>query len=207
MDEPKQRLLLKWARSINAWSMAIILLVGFFIFTAEVYASGGGGEAEGAPNWRDFFWRAFNFAVMAGFFYWLFAEKVKDFFGGRREDIKTALAEAVAAKQEAEKKFKEYDARLEKAAEEIKAMAKMLETQGLAEREKIIDDARKTAGKMKEDAQKRMEQEIKKARNQLRAEVVRLSMEMAEEILKKQITQNDHADMVEDYINKVVTKH
>jgi F-type H+-transporting ATPase subunit b len=52
-----------------------------------------------------------------------------------------------------------------------------------------------------------MEQEMEKARYQLRAEAVRLSVEMAEEILKKQITADDHAGMVEDYIDKVVTKH
>jgi len=144
---------------------------------------------------------------LAGFFYWLLAKKIKDFFGGRREDIKAALAKAVAAREKAEEKFKEYDERLNKAAEEIKTMAKMLEAQGLAEKERVISDARKTAVKMKEDAQKRIEQEINKARSQLRAEVVSLSMEMAEEILKKQITSTDHANIVADYIDKVVTKH
>jgi len=30
---------------------------------------------------------------------------------------------------------------------------------------------------------------------------------MAEEILKKSITQDDHAAMVKEYVNKVVIKH
>jgi F-type H+-transporting ATPase subunit b len=86
-------------------------------------------------------------------------------------------------------------------------MSEMLDAQGLAEKERIIGDALKAAAKMKEDAQKRMDQEAKKARLELRAEAVRLSVEIAEEILKKQITAADHAGMVEDYIDKVVTKH
>lgn len=207
MEKMNRCFMLKSSRWMNVELVTFVLTLGVFLFIADVYASGGGGEAEGGMNWPDFFWRAFNFAVLAGLFYWLLAKKVRDFFGGRREDIKAALAEAVAAREEAEKKFKEYDARLDKAAEEIKTMMEMLEAQGLAEKERIIGDARKAAGRMKEDAQKRMEQEMKKVRNQLKAEAVRLSVEMAEEILKKQITPADHAGMVGDYIDKVVTKH
>ncbi|PIP08024.1 MAG: hypothetical protein COX51_05345 [Syntrophobacteraceae bacterium CG23_combo_of_CG06-09_8_20_14_all_50_8] len=205
VEKPNRRFLSKPSGRINAVSVTFIFLLG--VFLAGAYASEGGGEAAGGRNWPDFFWRAFNFAVLAGILYWLLAKKVKDFFGGRRDDIKAALAEAVIAREEAEKKFREYDAKLDKATEEIKAMADMIAAQGLAEKERIIGDARKAAEKMKEDTQKRMGQEMKKARGQLRAEAVRLSVEMAEEILKKQITPADHAGMVGDYIDKVVTKH
>jgi F-type H+-transporting ATPase subunit b len=207
MEKPDRRFLLKSARWTNVGLVIFVLTLTVFLFFNTAYASGGGGEAEGGRNWSNFFWRAFNFAVLAGLLYWLLVRKVNDFFGGRRQDIKIALAEAVAAREEAEEKFQEYDAKLDRAREEIKAMAEMLDAQGLAEKERIIGDARKAAVKMKEDAQKRMEQEMEKARYQLRAEAVRLSVEMAEEILKKQITAADHAGMVENYIDKVVTKH
>lgn len=207
MNRPNRPFLPKPARNVNLWLLFFILVFAVFLFFDVVYASEGGGEHEGGKNWADFFWRAFNFCVLAGFLYWLLAKKVKDFFVGRRDDIETALAEAVTAREEAKKKFQEYDAKLDKAREEIKAMSEMLDAQGLAEKERIIGDALKAAAKMKEDAQKRMDQEAKKARLELRAEAVRLSVEIAEEILKKQITAADHAGMVEDYIDKVVTKH
>jgi F-type H+-transporting ATPase subunit b len=60
---------------------------------------------------------------------------------------------------------------------------------------------------MKEDAQARMEQELKAARNRLRAEAAQLSVEMAEELLKKNITPEHHDFMVKDYLDKVVKKH
>ena len=60
---------------------------------------------------------------------------------------------------------------------------------------------------MKEDTQARVEQELKKASNLLRAEAVKLSVEMAEELLKRNITAADHDDMVKDYLDKVVSKH
>jgi F-type H+-transporting ATPase subunit b len=60
---------------------------------------------------------------------------------------------------------------------------------------------------MKEDAQARIEQELNKASGQLRSEAVALSVQMAEEILKRNITAKDHEAMVREYMDKVVNKH
>lgn len=181
-----------------------VLIIGLGINVA--YASTG-GETEGGKNWLDFAWRAFNFVVLAGIFYWLLAAKIKAFFLGRQEEVKTVLAELAKAKEEAEKKFAEYSAKLEQATEEIQSLSEMIRRQGLAEKERIIAAAQKTAEKMKEDGRKRMEQEIKMARQELQAEAVHLSLQMAQRLLQKNITETDHAAMVEDYIDKVVSKH
>jgi F-type H+-transporting ATPase subunit b len=204
-DRPDRSFSSRCLNKANVASVAFVFCL--FLCVALSYASGGEGEAEGGRNWHDFFWRAFDFAVLAGFLYWLFANKAKDFFSGRRKAIRTALEKAAADKEEAERKFREYDDKLKKAADELKSMMDIIQSQGLAEKERIIADALKVAGKLKEDAQKRVEQEMNRARKELRAEAVRLSVKMAEEILKEQITAGDHAVMVEDYIDKVVTKH
>jgi len=182
------------------------IIVSVLIMAVDVYASAGGGESKG-HNWVDFAWRALNFLVLAGFLYWLLAKKIKEFFAGRRDDIKIALEQAMAAKEEAEKKYKEYTAKLEKATEEIAGISEMIKAQGLAEKERILEDAKKAAVKMKEDTQTRVEQELKKAGNLLRTEAVKLSVEMAEELLKRNITPADHDIMVKDYLDKVVSKH
>ena len=52
-----------------------------------------------------------------------------------------------------------------------------------------------------------MEQEFSNARNQLRAEAAQLSVQMAEELLRRNITIQDHEHMVKDYMDKVVIKH
>jgi len=83
----------------------------------------------------------------------------------------------------------------------------MIKAQGVVEKQKIIEDATKVAQKMKEDAQARIEQELKKASGQLRSEAVVLSVQMAEEILKKNITAQDHEAMVKEYMDKVVSKN
>jgi F-type H+-transporting ATPase subunit b len=135
------------------------------------------------------------------------AKKIKEFFVSRRVDIKTSLDQALVAKEDAEKKFKEYAAKLEKATEEIDGIAEMIKVQGSAEKEKLIEEAKKAAVKIEEDTKARMEQEFSNARNQLRAEAAQLSVQMAEELLRRNITIQDHEHMVRDYMDKVVIKH
>lgn len=189
-------------------SRAILLSSVMIILTAAMaYAAKEGGSGHEGKNWMDFIWRLINFVVLAWFLWWLLAKKVKDFFAGRRTDIKAALEKAVADKEEAEKKFKEYDSKLTRATEEIDQIREMIRTQGEVEKVKLIEDAKKSAEKMKEDTKVRMEQEFKNASNQLRKEAVQLSVEMADELLKRNITPADHDNMVRDYIDKVVNKH
>jgi len=168
------------------------------------------GEAEGSESkqeWISLAKKAFNFVVLVGLLWWLSAAKIKEFFANRRAEIKESLEKAVDRKAEAEKKYREYSEKIDKASTEIDGIIEMIKAQGVVEKQKIIDDAGKVATKMKEDAQQRIEQELKKASGQLRIEAVALSVQMAEEILKKSITAQDHEVMVKEYMDKVVNKN
>jgi F-type H+-transporting ATPase subunit b len=190
-------------RGALTFFLPCLLLVILFTLTAA-YASGGGGGNE-EPSWFNFTWRGVNFLILAGILYWLLAKKVKAFFTGRREGIRTALADAVTAREKAENKFREYAAKLDKATGEIDEITRMIQAQGLTEKERIIEDARKSAEKIKDDTRARMEQDFNKASRELRLEAVRLSTQMAGELLRKNIQADDHEVMVKDYIEKVVS--
>jgi F-type H+-transporting ATPase subunit b len=166
-----------------------------------------GLDCHKAELWLGWTQKTFNFVVLIGLLYWLLSSKMKDFFSGRREEIKESLEKSVTRKAEAEKKYREYSEKLDKASLEIDGIFEMIKAQGVTEKQKIIEDAEKTAKKMKEDASARIEQEMKKATDQLKAQAVELSVQMAEDILKRNITKDDHKAMVEDYINKVVIRN
>ena len=173
-----------------------------------VYASGGGeGHGEGGSQWKDFAWKTLNAAIIVGFLVWMLAPKIKSFFAGRRQEIKETLESTVVQKADAEKQYREYAEKIDKASQEIDGIFDMIKAQGVVEKQKIIEDANKAAQKMKEDAQARIEQELNKASGQLRSEAVALSVQMAEEILKKNITAQDHEIMIKEYMDKVVNKN
>lgn len=210
-------------KTISFLTIAFVLLISIGV----VYASGGGGaeackepgmltgfleksfgmSCQKAELWLGWLQKTFNFVVLIGLLYWLLASKMKDFFAGRREEIKDSLEKSVEKKADAEKKYREYSEKLDKAALEIDGIFEMIKAQGVTEKQKIIEDAERTAKKMKEDASARIEQEMKKATEQLRAQAVDLSVKMAEDIIKKNVTQDDHKAMVKDYIDKVVIRN
>jgi F-type H+-transporting ATPase subunit b len=199
----------RWGTGVgHLLSLCLIPCLALLLLRTAALASGG-AEAGGheGPTWENFFWRSVNFVVLAGALYWLLAKKAREFFTGRQEGIRASLREAVAARETAEKKFKEYEQKLDKATGEIDQLTAMIRSQGLAEKERMIAEAGKAAEKMKADTRTRMEQEFKDASQQLRSETVELSVRMAEELLRKQVQIRDHEVMVEDYLAKVVNKN
>lgn len=177
-------------------------------WSPDLLASSGGEHGEeGGVDMKGFMFKVINFSVLVGLLWWLLAKKIKEFFVGRRAGIQAEIDETEAQKAEARKKYEEYSSRLTKMTDEISGISEMIKTQGQAEKEKIIADARKAAEKMQEDTKARMEQEFQKGSAALRLEAAQLAVEMAEEILKKNITAQDHNEMVRDYLDKVVTKH
>jgi F-type H+-transporting ATPase subunit b len=187
--------------------MTMILVIVISVSVALASGNAEGGHEGSAALWKGWGLKTFNFVVLIGLLYWLLASKIKDFFAGRRSEIKEDLEKAVERKAEAEKKYREYSEKIDKASTEIDGILEMIKAQGVAEKQKIIEDGERTAKKMKEDAQARIEQEMKKATDDLKAQSVTLSVKMAEEILKRSITKDDHKAMVEDYINKVVIRN
>lgn len=190
-------------RSIHfSFSLSLLMI----LFSVCVAYASGGGEGNDASQWKGFAFKTLNAVLIIGFLVWMLAPKIKAFFSGRRQEIKETLETTAIQKAEAEKQYREYAEKIDKASLEIDGIFEMIKAQGDVEKQKIIEDANKVAQKMKEDAQARLEQELKKASGQLRSEAVMLSVQMAEEILKKNITTQDHEAMVKEYMDKVVNK-
>lgn len=193
-------------RSIHFSLLLSLLFV--LVSVCVAFASGGGeGGHDSSGQWKSFAFKTLNAVLIIGFLAWMLAPKIKEFFSGRRQEIKESLETTAVQKAEAEKQYREYAEKIDKASLEIDGIFDMIKAQGVVEKQKIIDDAEKVAKKMKEDAQARLEQELKKASSQLRNEAVALSVQMAEEILKKNVTTQDHEGMVKEYMDKVVTKN
>jgi F-type H+-transporting ATPase subunit b len=179
----------------------LLFTIFLLVFTKAALASGGGGEVGG-----EFIWHSINFLLLLVLLYWLLADKIKKFFVSRREELKESIERAEGDKREAQEKYLEYVDKIEKASGEIDKIAEAIRAQGLAERDKIVAEALKIAEKVREDAKSRMEQEYKEASAKLRKEAVSLSVAMAEEILRRNIKQEDNEAIVQEYIEKVVLK-
>lgn len=175
--------------------------------TATVFGATDGHHADSGVLLKDFIYRVFNFAVTFGLLAYFITKPIRKGLAGRREGVEKALQQAQSAREEAEAKFAEYDSKLNKAAAEIEEIYAGIRKEGEVEREKILANAREMAAKITAEAEKAAANEIAKARAELRREAAAMAVSIAEDLLKKNVTPQDQARLVDEYMQKVGELH
>ncbi|NJD92126.1 MAG: ATP synthase F0 subunit B [Geobacter sp.] len=188
----------------------IILIIALASFG---FASGGEGGAHGgghggAAQWKDFMWRCIDFAALVLIMVWAVKKAdMKKALADRQAGIDKALREADELKAAAEKKFAEYNAKLAQANKETEELQKLIREDGLAEKARIVAEAKVAAEKIKDQAKVLADQEIVRARTELREEASRLAVQLAEQTLKANMKADDQDRLVGEYLTKVVELH
>ena len=185
----------------------IVALLMVLATALPVVAAVEGGHADSGAVLTDFIWRCFNFLIMVGILVYFVRKPIKNALVGRREGIAKSLSEAEQAQAAAEAKFREYDEKLNKAEAEIVTIAADLKREGELERERIIAQARESAEKIRNEAEKTAGFEIEKARAELKGEATRLAVELAETLLKKNFNAKDESRLLDEYMKKVGELH
>ncbi len=202
-------MLFKWIQknySAVIATAAFILLISVDVVIAS---SGGGGENGGGHGvgWvATDTYRVMNFSVLAIALFFLLKKPVSQFLNDRIQNIQEQLDDLEAKKSEAEKKLAEYEKKLSTLSNESEKIIDQYKQQGIALKEKILDEAASAAGKLEEQARRTIEHEFKQARQQLENEVLEKAIVKAEEKLKKSFTDQDQNKLVDEYLTKVVTK-
>ena len=185
----------------------LCLLALLVLMPVAALASGDGGHADSGALLKDFLYRCFNFALMVGLLAYFVTKPIRKGLKGRKEEIANTLAEAEAAKVAAEAKYREYSEKLAKATEEIEDITKSIRREGELEREKILAAAKEMAVQIEQEADNKASGVINKARIELREEAARLAVELAEDMLKKQVSADDQKRLVDEYMQKMGELH
>ncbi|MBZ4658547.1 MAG: synthase subunit [Desulfacinum sp.] len=181
----------------------LFVLVSGVLAATAVLAAEGGGHGGGLP-WKDFFLRLMNFAIMLAILVKLLKKPVTNFFASRRENIQRLLTELEQQKKEAESKAAEYKAKLAALDKETEKILAEYIQEGEAEKRKIVEAAEKQAAYIKEQAKLAIQQEIKAAKESLQEEIAELSVNAAEDLLKKNIRPEDQDRLVDEFMTKAV---
>jgi len=198
-------------RAGKRWGVATLagfgLSLGLVGLALASEAGGHGGITEAKIT--DFTWRTVNFLVFASLLIYLLVKKVnvKAFFAKRSEEIAQTLEDLEAQKEAAATALKEAEARLAEVAKEREAIIKMYQAEGEIEKAKILDTANLVAERIKAMASLSIQQETRKAMENLRKEVADLATKMAEDLIKEKATFADQQVLVEEYLKKVVETH
>ena len=185
----------------------LTIMSGLVLLPAVVLASGGGGHADSGVILKDFAYRCFNFALLVGLVAYFVTKPIRKGLKGRTEEIEKTLADAQAAKEAAEAKHLEYSEKLAKATEEIASITDSIRREGELERDKIIAAAKELAINVEQEAENKAAGVVTKARTELREEAASLAVELAKDMLIKQVSADDQERLVEEYMQKVGELH
>ncbi|MGA7827119.1 MAG: ATP synthase F0 subunit B [Geobacteraceae bacterium] len=182
-----------------------ILCSSIILLATAGFAAEAVPHAESGAQLKDFLFRLFNFALLAGILAWALKYfKVKELLAARRTEVAKTLRDAEEIREEAERKLTEYNEKLEKASREIDEIHAAIKHEGEVEKSRIIQEAKEAAERIRSQAQIAANQEIKQATARLQAETARLAVQLAKTSLKQSVTPNDQDRFVDEYLKKVV---
>ena len=157
----------------------------------------------GSESWLSWVFKLVNFAVLIGILVKYGGKPLKEYFVNKHNTIQDKLNNAEQKLKEAQALKADFEGRLANLDEEIEAFKKAVIQEAEKEKNKMVDEAREFASRLKDQAKMTYEQEIKEMRDKIKEEIVGLTMERAEKLVKERLTREDHNRMVEDFIEKM----
>jgi len=158
------------------------------------------GGSESVLSWV---FKFVNFAVLLGVLIKYGGKPLKDYFINKHKAVKDKIEEAERMLKEAQELKATYESKLGNLDKEIEAFKKTILEDAENEKKKIMAEAMGLVSKLKEQAAFTYAQEAKEVSGKIKEEVVRLTMEQAEKLVKERLTKEDHNKMVEEFIEKM----
>jgi F-type H+-transporting ATPase subunit b len=168
---------------------------------------GGGGHGDEAAHkgWvsTDTF-RVMNFTVLAIVLVLLLRKPLAQGLNSRIQGIKEQLSDLEAKKQQAEQELTIYTEKIAQLDQEAEKIVAEYIRQGNEAKKRILQEAESAADKLQEQAKRSIENEFKRAKQQLQTEVIEQALAKAEENIKSKISDKDQEQLVDEYLAKVV---
>ncbi|HMD06269.1 MAG TPA: hypothetical protein VKH63_01960 [Candidatus Acidoferrum sp.] len=177
------------------------LVVTFFCVTLSAHAAEEGGSSATGRMTEIFKW--INFAIVAAALIWLFAEQLPAWFRGNADKINSAITKATTSREEAERQFREAEAKLANLKQEIAALEATAKRESAEEGERIRALAQSDAKKAGVAAQAEIEAAERAARLELKALAAALAVDGAESLLAKQLTPAARESLVDTFVKSL----
>jgi len=153
------------------------------------------------------FWEVVSFGILLFVLYKYAFPGILSALEEREKKIKDSLDQAEHHRSEAERRLKDYEAKLNavgKEAETILAAAKERAQRLLDENEQRLTAE---AERIKGDATREIEQERRKALQDIRAQTTELALMVAEKVVQRSLTEADQKKFADDALEALSTSY
>ena len=144
-----------------------------------------------------------NLGLLLALLIWKARKPIQTFFSERRTAIRKELDEAAALERRARENYAQWQRRLVDLERELGEIRTSAQERAEAERASLLADARAAAERIRADAATAVDQELRRARDGLREEASQLAIELAAGILREQVTAQDRARLIDEFIERV----
>ena len=179
----------------------LVTLVGGLALSALAAES-----QQGTSNFKKIWmtsWRVLNFLILAFFLVKLLKEPLSRFLQESARSIRENLQGTEEAFLQAEGELEEVEKRLESLEEETQKLRTAIGELGEKERDKIIANAKQMAEHTLEKARLEAGYSVEQAKSQLRRQVIDEAVRIAEESVRKAITNSDQKRLVDEYLHNL----
>ena len=128
---------------------------------------------------------------------------IKQVIADRKAKADSEIADAQKLRTEAEAMKAEYEQNLQNARTEANQIVATAQKTATARSEEIVGEARAQAAALKQKAEADIAQERKKAVNEVKDEIGGIAMEIASKVVEREIKEEDHRDLIDEFIKNV----
>ena len=171
-------------------------------------ALAAGGGADRSADLLDLLYRWINFTLLVIILVVVLRKvPIKEYFASRIEGIKKEQEDLKTQREAAERKARDLETKLKAFEGERKEILAQYRADGLAEKERILAEARDRAKQIIEQAEVTIRYEMQAAKEKLKEEVVALAAQRAEEIIEREMTDRDQDRLVNEFIERLGKTH
>jgi F-type H+-transporting ATPase subunit b len=165
---------------------------------------GSAPAAAESGGWRpvyDLVMLWLNFGILVFVLVKVLRRPLRDFFQDKKDELEIAVRRIESEKQRAKQRVEEAQRELEQNQQRLERVRKRLYEEGERVRDQIVEDARDQSRLMIEHAHRRIDNQILLARQQFKAEMVDMAVEIAMEQLPQEVTEADENRRIDIYLN------
>ena len=180
-----------------------LLVVAAVLLSAEWALAAEAGAHHKAFSFTEELFKVVNTLIVVGILYKFAFTPIKNFLKDRREGVRKALEESQAAREEAEKQLAEQRDKVADLEAELVRVREQGAKERDAMRERLEEEQENQARRLLEQTKTTIELEASKARAELQSHAASLAVNLAEEMLKKELGEADQQRFVENYFAKI----
>ena len=128
---------------------------------------------------------------------------VNEILKKRKELADAEIQKAVKAKEEALAIKAEYEQNMQEAKNKANDILMTAQKTAAIQSEEMLKDASAQATAIKAKAEKDIAQEKRKAVNDIRSEIGDMAVEIAGKVIEREISEEDHEKLINDFISNV----